>query len=208
MSINIDFYNENSQELTDQYNSVPFEKVHGQIIPFLPKTGKVLDVGCGSGRDAFALAEMGLEVTAVDPAKNMLNSAKENFSHKNITFVEDSMPSLKEVKSKGEKYDFILLSAVWMHIEEKDRKEAFDNLKSLLSPNGKMAIYLRHGRFEDDRKEIPVSLNEVELYSDNNDIQSKVVSAPEDTFKRDVYWELIMVENKPRKKLKPKRRHP
>ena len=70
MSVNIDFYNKNSDKLTEQYNSLNFQDVHKNILEYLPKNGNILDVGCGSGRDAFGLARMGYDVTAVDPALN------------------------------------------------------------------------------------------------------------------------------------------
>ena len=44
----------------------------------LPKKGKVLDAGCGCGRDAAYLSEEGLNVTAVDICDGMINEAKKN----------------------------------------------------------------------------------------------------------------------------------
>lgn len=34
-----------------------------------PEKGKVLDLGCGQGRDAIPLARMGFEVTGIDSSK-------------------------------------------------------------------------------------------------------------------------------------------
>lgn len=161
MTINIQFYNDNAQKLVQQYNSLSFEQVHPIVLKLLPTSGSVLDVGCGSGRDASALANLGFSVTAVDPSYKMLESA--SLLHNQVNWVQDQLPDLNSVISLQQTFDFILLSAVWMHIELEDRENAFKTLSTLLSKNGKMVIYLRHGKFTDERKELPVSFNE--LYS-------------------------------------------
>lgn len=52
---------------------------------FLQK-GTILDVGCGTGREAFALGKMGFKVTAIDISSNMVNIAKRIAKNPNITF--------------------------------------------------------------------------------------------------------------------------
>jgi 2-polyprenyl-3-methyl-5-hydroxy-6-metoxy-1,4-benzoquinol methylase len=203
MTVNIDFYNDNHKDLTEQYNSLSFENVHKSILSQLPLEGNVLDIGCGSGRDAFALANKGLTVTAVDPSTNMLNSAKNNFSHDNITWIQDELPTLNKLKAENKKFDFILLSAVWMHIEQKDREEAFKTLQSLLNKNAKMVISLRHGVFHDARKEIKVSSEEVEGFSNDLNIISKsLLKNDKDALNRsEVSWEIVMFQNTQKRKL-------
>jgi 2-polyprenyl-3-methyl-5-hydroxy-6-metoxy-1,4-benzoquinol methylase len=206
MTINIDFYNKNTKDLTNQYNSLSFENVHKGIIKLLPEKGNILDIGCGSGRDAFALANLGYNVTAVDPAINMLISANENFKHDNIQWINDKMPTLDKVKSLNKKFDFILLSAVWMHIEPEDRKESFENLQSLLKKDAQMIISLRHGDFSDERKANPVSQFEIESFSDGLNIQSEsLLKNDKDALNRDeVSWQIMRFQNTP--KIKPKRK--
>lgn len=207
MSVNIDFYQKNHEELTKQYNSLSFENVHKNIISQLPLEGTVLDIGCGSGRDSFAMANKGLKVTAVDPSSNMLNSAKKNFPHENITWIQDKLPTLEKLKNTNQKFDFILLSAVWMHVEKEDRKEAFKILQSLLNKNAKMVIYLRHGVFQDERKEIKVSAEEVESFSEDLNIMSKnLLKNDKDVLNRsEVSWEILMFQNTQKRKLTNKR---
>ncbi|HSI44490.1 MAG TPA: methyltransferase domain-containing protein [Methylotenera sp.] len=139
-------YNQNSRYYFDQYNSLKFSKVHRSFSKFLPVVGSnILDVGSGSGRDAFALAKKGYFVTAVEPSTGMLNLAKQYFHHEKITWMKDSLPSLASLKSSKQKYDFILLSAVWMHINPEKRKRSLRTLAELLSEKGVLAITLRIG---------------------------------------------------------------
>src|SRR5690606_1672106 len=56
-------------------------KPWGQIDAFmkkLPEGGKILDLGCGPGRDSLLFREKGFEVTAVDGSHAMARAAEEN----------------------------------------------------------------------------------------------------------------------------------
>ncbi len=194
MTINIDFYNKNAPKLVAQYNSLSFENVHPVVLPLLPLSGNVLDVGCGSGRDASAMAQRGLSVTAIDPSTSMLESAK-TLSN-NVEWIQDQLPTLHNVLSLNKKFDFILLSAVWMHIELEDRKESFKNLVSLLNTNGKMVISLRHGVFTDERKELPVSFNELQLLALEFGLTATLLDGQsDDVLKRnEVSWQQVLIQ--------------
>lgn len=206
---NIDFYNDNADKLVEQYNSLSTKDFHGHILHLVKPNSVILDVGCGSGRDAYYFAENGHTVVAIDPADTLLSKAKEKFNHENIIYLKDKLPELNEINRK---FDFILLSAVWMHIPQEDRSFAFKRLTSLLKPEGKMVISLRFGPFFDGRKELPVSEKELQSFTselknfsavnlDGNDNK-------EDKLKRDeVSWQTIVISNnnlKPQNKIKYK----
>jgi 2-polyprenyl-3-methyl-5-hydroxy-6-metoxy-1,4-benzoquinol methylase len=140
-------YNKSSYSYFEQYNSLKFSKVHRSFSRFLPKVGShVLDVGAGAGRDAHSMAQRGYFVTAVEPSVGLLNLAQKVNGHKNIIWVRDSLPLLKKLTRDGPKFDFILLSAVWMHIRPKKRMQALRVLNNLLNENGHLAITLRIGQ--------------------------------------------------------------
>jgi len=139
-------YNKNSRYYFDQYNSFKFSKVHRSFSKFLPPIGaNILDIGSGSGRDAFALAKRGYFVTAVEPSVAMLNLAKQHHDHERIIWIRDSLPLLDKLKDSNQKFDFILLSAVWMHISPEKRKGALKRLAGLLNDGGLIAVSLRIG---------------------------------------------------------------
>ena len=108
----------------------------------------VLDIGSGTGRDAAALAEMGFDVTAVEPSEPVRRKAQELHRHPNITWIRDSIPEMKRILKGGLCYDVILLSAVWMHVAPSHRTRAFRRLVALLNSGGLIYITLRHGPHE------------------------------------------------------------
>ncbi|HBO4672486.1 bifunctional 2-polyprenyl-6-hydroxyphenol methylase/3-demethylubiquinol 3-O-methyltransferase UbiG [Pseudomonas aeruginosa] len=170
-----DNYNDNSTKYLSDYKKLYFSNVHRQFIRFLPKdtNSKILDIGCGSGRDALALAKRGYKVTAIEPSTRMLQLAKENSNHRNIKWLNDSLPYLSTLGQ--ETYDFILLSAVWMHIAPYERGAALNRISSLMSVGSHVAITLRLGTpdparimypiFTDDFLALAAKANLVPLYT-------------------------------------------
>lgn len=151
------FYQNNAAQLRATYNTKSFHEVHPALMRLLPlnkPSRKALDVGCGSGRDAFALANFGFNVVAVDPCEAFLERARTDFFDHRLTFKNDSLPSLDSIqtpKNTEDGYDVILLSAVWMHLPPSYREEAAARLSQLLAVDGLLAILIRQGKFDDGR---------------------------------------------------------
>jgi SAM-dependent methyltransferase len=57
----------------------------GVVDRFLPATGRILDLGCGAGREAIALARLGYEVVAADMSTEQLGRAKANAAEAGVT---------------------------------------------------------------------------------------------------------------------------
>jgi SAM-dependent methyltransferase len=74
-----------------------------------------------------------------------------------IEWLDDALPDLTLVHSRGERFDLILISAVWMHLDEDERAGAMSSVASLLSPNGLLLLSLRHGPIPAGRRIFDVS---------------------------------------------------
>ena len=157
---NITYYSKQAESLSAQYDNVSFTDVHSDWLRHLPDQGWALDVGAGSGRDAAYLANKGLSVVAVEPAEGMRSLARSKNPQPNIHWLDDTLPELQKVFALQIKFDLILLSAVWMHIAPSQRERTFRKLSSLLKPNGKLVISLRHGECHDERVMYEVSTSE------------------------------------------------
>ncbi len=48
---------------------------YDRFLPMVPKGGRILDAGCGSGRDAKAFIDAGYEVVAFDASTKLVDYA-------------------------------------------------------------------------------------------------------------------------------------
>lgn len=146
----IDFYNERSEDLFETYESIDPNSLLGDLEDFIPKGRHCLDIGCGSGRDANWLESLGNQVTAIDPSQSLLKLAKNKHGEK-IEWLVNSLPHLKGFSPKN-KFDLILISAVWMHIPLNLRKASLIRIKEFLAVDGHVIITLRNRNNETQRK--------------------------------------------------------
>jgi SAM-dependent methyltransferase len=125
------------------------------LVPAAPS--HILDIGSGTGRDAAWFAEMGHRVLAVEPTQAMRLPAMALHPHPGIEWLDDSLPELSLVRSRGEPFDLIWLSAVWMHFDREQRRQAMPNLAALLRDGGRIIMRVRHGPVPSGRRmfEIP-----------------------------------------------------
>ncbi|MCP3673665.1 MAG: class I SAM-dependent methyltransferase, partial [Gammaproteobacteria bacterium] len=134
----MDYYSDNAGKLSESYDSLDPEVVHQSWEKQIEgRTGLALDVGAGSGRDARWLAEKAWDVIAVEPCNNLRELAKDKQPCKgSVTWIDDKLPELKQVRNLDYRFNLIIVSAVWMHILEKDRERSFRILTDLLTPSG------------------------------------------------------------------------
>jgi len=86
---------------------------------------RVLDIGCGNGACANAIAKKATQVTGIDISKNNIQIAKEKFSNNNPSYLIGDAT----VYDFKENFDVIILSNVLEHIE--NRIEFLKKIKKL-----------------------------------------------------------------------------
>lgn len=197
---NIDFYNLHANDLLAQYESTSFSEVHADWLHLLPKKGEVLDIGAGSGRDCAYMASHGLHAFAVEPAATFRALASTTHPHPNITWLDDTLPTLAGTTCLNIKFDLILLSAVWMHLSKPERKNALNTLCGLLKPYATIIITLRHGNPSDERLMYPVSVDEIQALLDETNFTCTLLTKQKnnaDTLgRKQVSWQTVQIRMK------------
>jgi ubiquinone biosynthesis O-methyltransferase len=139
----VKLYNEKSSIVYFGQIDNPYDKFLSQkyILTFLKnKTGRVLDLGCGAGRNSVALAKMGFDIVSVDNLSKPLEIAnmyakKSNVLNK-IKFIQKDITNLKN-EELG-KFDYCILQEVIEHIV--DYQKAVDFAYSSLKKGGTLLL--------------------------------------------------------------------
>jgi SAM-dependent methyltransferase len=154
-------YGETAAERFKHYESIGFADVHSDILHLFPAApSQVIDIGAGTGRDAAAFAERGHSVTAVEPTPELRAEAERLHARWPIIWIDDSLPDLDRVHALGARYDIVMLTAVWMHLDAAQRERAMARVAPLVRPGGLMALSLRHGPVPAGRRMFDVSAQE------------------------------------------------
>jgi len=154
-------YANEADTLVRQYESISFADVHRQVMHLFPEPpARVLDIGAGTGRDAAAFAAVGHLVMAVEPTAELRTRAIKLHASDRIKWLDDSLPELSLLSGVGETYEVVMLTAVWMHLDQQQRRCAMERVAALVRPGGVMMISLRHGPVPAGRRMFDVSAAE------------------------------------------------
>lgn len=146
----LDYYSRNAVELVAKYGIDP--DVNARFFEFaFPKhqveqrAYKVLDIGCGTGRDLLRLLDMGYNAFGIDPCSEMRNVALSQSSALNGRILEGSFDDILSNTSATRKtlikdglFDGILLSAVLHHVHRSNLLSIILRLEKLLRPGGRI----------------------------------------------------------------------
>lgn len=154
-------YADEAPELFRHYESISAAALHDAILHLIPKApGKVVDIGAGTGRDAAWFAGMGHHVVAVEPLDAMRIPAMALHPSPRIEWLDDSLPDLALLRERAERFDLVMLTAVWMHLDKAQRISAMPNVAAVAKSGAAVVMTIRHGPVPPGRRLFEVSAEE------------------------------------------------
>ncbi|MEK3953354.1 MULTISPECIES: class I SAM-dependent methyltransferase [Psychrobacillus] len=100
---------------------------------------RVLEIGCGPGRNAVYMAKKGCEVDALDLSNNAIEWAKERAREEGVN-IDFQCISLFDFKFKPHSYDFIYDCGLFHHLAPHRRLTYLEMLKKALKRDGYFGI--------------------------------------------------------------------
>ena len=73
----LDYYNQNHEAYYADTIHADVSGLYARFEPLLTPGAKIIDIGCGSGRDAKHFMEAGYAVTAIDGSRELCKQAEE-----------------------------------------------------------------------------------------------------------------------------------
>lgn len=111
-----------------------------RVIDLLPpeRPYRLLDVGCGEGKDAVFMARCGYDVTAFDVAQAGVEKARRLADRAGV-FINAFVADVNDFRPDGE-YDAVFSSGVLHYIRPELRAEIFSSYKAHTAPGGVHAM--------------------------------------------------------------------
>lgn len=106
--------------------------------------GRLIDLGCGTGRLCAHFAAKGFECVGVDLSEEMLAKARQNAP--SATFLNANLVELSELPDRSFDYAACLFSTLGMVRGAENRAKVLANAFRVLKPGGKFVLHV-HNRY-------------------------------------------------------------
>lgn len=154
----IDYYNKNAKAFLADTAGADMHTLQDRFLTYIPAGGRILDLGCGSGRDSKAFLDAGYEVTAVDGSEEMCRATEE------LTGLPVICSTFEDYQPTKGYYDGIWASASLLHLRKAELPGIFAKLAASLKEGGCFYASFKYGNFEGERNgRFYTDLNEKQL---------------------------------------------
>ena len=135
---NVDYYNRNADSFLEGSINADMSVVRARFLSYVPAGGRILDAGCGSGRDSKVFMEAGYDVVSFDASEEMCKRASEYIGRevKNMRFEEMSFAN---------EFDGIWACASLLHVSFEELPEIVKKLHEALRTNGALYASFKYG---------------------------------------------------------------
>lgn len=167
------YYQDNAQTFFDGTVNVDMSSLYETFTKHLAPGARVLDAGCGSGRDAKAFKEMGYQVEAFDASSAMVELAREH------TGLPVQLMTFADVDWK-EEFDGIWCCASLLHVPAEELPDVMRRLADALKPGGVWYVSFKYG---DGEREV-----DGRRFTDMNEVGLRGLLADVPRIKIDSLW--------------------
>ena len=137
----LEYYNKNAESFVYGTINVILEEIQEKFLKYIPPQGRILDFGCGSGRDAKYFHTKDYEVDAVDGSEELCKLATE---YTGIHVKQMLFTDLDVV----EEYDGIWACSSILHLSSLELRDVFLKMINALKDGGVIYASFKYGEYE------------------------------------------------------------
>jgi SAM-dependent methyltransferase len=137
------YYDQNALGFEADTAELDMSGLHERFLKQVPSGGRILDAGCGVGRDALAFAQRGFRVLAFDASCEMVEMARRRVSG----LADIRQMRFEDIAWQGE-FDGIWACASLLHIAPLDFPGVARKVARALHPQGICYMSFKHGTGE------------------------------------------------------------
>ena len=134
----LNYYNENEKEYFETTKNLKTTEIYKEFLSMVKPSGKVLDLGCGSGRDSLYFKNAGFDVTSVDGSIELAKEAEKLINQEVI------VSKFEDFKSE-ERFDGIWACASLLHVRRENIEEVLRNLVNNLNKGSVFYLSFKYG---------------------------------------------------------------
>lgn len=137
----LEYYNTNAEKFVYETINVNFREIHEKFLKHISPQGRILDFGCGSGRDAKYFLLNNYEVDAVDGSEELCKLASEyvRINVKQMLFSDLDMI---------EEYDGIWACSSILHLSSSELRDVLLKMIKALKNGGIIYSSFKYGEYE------------------------------------------------------------
>ena len=135
--ITLDYYNREADTFFENTVSVDFSQIQEMFLKHIKPGGRILDLGCGSGRDSRAFLERGYDVVPVDGSAELAKLAGAYIG--------------REVIVAEGTFDGIWACASLLHLPKDEIAAVMRKLTKHLTEGGCFYVSFKYGKFQGER---------------------------------------------------------
>jgi len=133
-----EYYDKNALVYYNQTVNLDLSTLYKPFLELIPESGKILDAGCGSGRDSLYFKNKGFSVVSLDASEEMVNLAAQLIGQEVLYM------SFTDIVFEDE-LDGIWACASLLHIPQDNMDDVFRRLSRALKRNGILYTSFKYG---------------------------------------------------------------
>ncbi len=197
-----EYYDNHGVFLARRYASADLRALHALLQNWLPPGGRVLEMGCGSGRDALYMASLGCSITALDGSATMVHLTRDAFSRHALDssrVFHASVPLPMDHQLLKETFHAVVAIALLMHLEDSELALLSSQIAGILKEGGFFICSFSSQEREEGEERLFVPRFPLEVASFFTDLGFQLLyrQKASDGLGRKMYWNTMVFSREP-----------